>query len=85
MPRARNDQLISAFSQVLLSARREADLTQEQLAHEAEIDPTFVSLLERGRRQPTLSVLFAVSGVLGVKPETLVQRTRRVFEELVAE
>ena len=36
------------------------------------IDRTYLSLLERGERQPTLSTLFALVDRLGVAPEALV-------------
>ena len=75
MPRARDENLIAAFAQVLAELPRTGGLTQEALAHEAGIDRTFVGLLETGRRQPTLSVLFALAGALGVKPEKLIAET----------
>lgn len=37
--------------------RMERKLTQEQLAHDAEIDLTYVGGIERGRRNPTVSVV----------------------------
>ncbi|AKJ27282.1 helix-turn-helix domain-containing protein [Caldimonas brevitalea] len=76
MPRARDETVIAAFADVLAGLRRARGLTQEALAHEAGIDRTFVGLLETGKRQPTLSVLFALAGALGVKPEKLVADTR---------
>ena len=58
----------------------EAGLFQEKLALEAGVDRTFVSLLERGGRQPILSTLWKPSEALGVSPSELVtgvERTRR--------
>lgn len=76
MARGRNDALVEAFSEVLREARTAAGLTQEQLAFAADVDRTFIWLLESGRRQPTISVLFAVAKGVGLEPETLVRRTR---------
>jgi transcriptional regulator with XRE-family HTH domain len=64
-----------AFGRVLREARIKAALSQEVLALESGIDRTFVSLLERGMRQPTLATLFRPAEVLGVSPATLVART----------
>jgi len=64
-----------AFGQVLREARTKAALSQERLALDAGIDRTFVSMLERGKRQPTLETLFRLASVLGVSPATLVART----------
>ena len=50
-------------------------LSQESLALEADVDRTFISLLERGMRQPTLETLFKLAAVLEVAPATLVART----------
>lgn len=48
--------------------RVERKLTQEQLAHEAGIDLTYVGGIERGRRNPTVSVLGRLAASLGVHP-----------------
>lgn len=63
-----------AFGEVLREYRQRAALSQEELAARAEVDRTYVSLLERGRRQPTLEVLFRLAAVLGVAPATLVAK-----------
>lgn len=69
-----------AFGKVLRESRTKAGLTQERLALDAEIDPTYISLLERGLRQPTLDVLFRLGRVLGVSAATLVSRTAAIME-----
>lgn len=78
MPRARDEALIAAFAQVLRRARADRGCTQEDLAFEAGIDRTFVGLLETGKRQPSLSVIFALAQALEVKPEKLVTDTRKL-------
>ena len=76
MSRARDENLIAAFGAVLAGLRGTRGLTQEGLAHEAGVDRTFVGLLETGKRQPTLSVIFALARALEVRPEKLVAETR---------
>ena len=66
------DQLALAFGRVLRERRLEAGLSQEKLALDAGVDRTFVSLLERGGRQPTLATLWRLAGALGVAPSELV-------------
>lgn len=68
-----------AFGAVLRAARMEAGISQEALGLACEIDRTYVSLLERGERQPTLSTVFALSEQLGVAPESLVARTGKAL------
>jgi transcriptional regulator with XRE-family HTH domain len=50
-------------------------MSQEALADAADVDRTYVSLLERGLRQPTLETLFNLSRALSVSPATIVSRT----------
>lgn len=64
-----------AFGKVLRTVRKNAGLTQEQLALGADIDRTFVSLMERGERQPTIRVLFKLANALHVPAAQIVQMT----------
>lgn len=64
-----------AFGQVLFEYRAREGYSQAKLALTAELDRSYVSLLERGQRQPTLTTLFKLAEVLNVAPATLVART----------
>ena len=46
-------------------------LSQEQLAHDAEIDLTYLGGIERGKRNPSLLVLVRIADQLGVHPTKL--------------
>lgn len=61
-----------AFGQVLRQLRKEKGLSQEGLALAGNLDRTFVSLLERGLRQPSLTTLIQVAGVLEIPASELV-------------
>lgn len=56
------------FGKVLRNLREEKKISQEQLAHLSELDRTYISLLERGKRRPTINTLFALSQTLELKP-----------------
>lgn len=60
------------FGRVLRDLRRRAGLTQEQLGFEAELERNFISMLERGQRQPTLTSLLKLARPLNVKASQLV-------------
>lgn len=75
----RTDQVSSAFGKVLREQRGVADLSQEQLALNADVDRTFVSQMERGIRQPTLTTLFKLAKALEMQPSTLVSRTEKLL------
>lgn len=51
--------------------RLQRGLTQEQLAFEAELDLTYVGGIERGRRNPSLSVLVRIAKALSIHPGKL--------------
>ena len=59
--------------------RATAGVSQEQLALAADVDRTFVSQMERGIRQPTLTTLFKLSEALEIQPSTLISRTEKQF------
>lgn len=69
------------FGVELRKARTAAELTQQVLAERADIDPVFVSLLENGHRQPSLTVLLNLERVLGLGPGELVQRVTQALHE----
>lgn len=60
-----NDRLVAAFATVLRDRRERAGLTQEDLAERADVSARFISFLENGRRQPTLSAIAALSAGIG--------------------
>lgn len=49
-----------------------AGLTQEQLAFEVELERNYISMLERGERQPTLTTLIKLARPLRRKASYLV-------------
>jgi len=69
-----------AFGQVLSTFRKERGFSQENLAHEASLDRTFISLLERGLRQPSLSTIIQLSTALKVKPSTLIAEVEKLLK-----
>ena len=64
-----------AFGATLKGIRLDAGMSQELLAERADCDRTYPSLLERGLRQPTLSVLIDIASALQVQPASLVNMT----------
>jgi transcriptional regulator with XRE-family HTH domain len=58
---SRNDLLIRAFSAAIKARRLELQLTQEDLAGRIELDRPYITLLEAGAKQPTISVLWRIA------------------------
>ena len=61
----------------LRKARQRAGLTQEELAYRAKLHRTYIGLLERDKRSPTLDVLFRLCEAMGVKPSRLIARIEK--------
>jgi transcriptional regulator with XRE-family HTH domain len=57
-----------AFGRALRRLRKERGLTQEELGFEADLRRTFVSVLELGQQQPTLTTIVKLARVFGMKP-----------------
>ncbi len=60
------------FGKILKKIRAEKGFSQEKLALEADLDRTFISLLERGLRQPSLNTLLQISKALDTKASEIV-------------
>jgi transcriptional regulator with XRE-family HTH domain len=59
------------FGQRLRALREDRELSQEQLAHKAGLDRTYVSSCERGKRNVSLSTICKFAEALGVAPHEL--------------
>lgn len=68
------------FGKILQTKRQESGLSQEQLAQQCNLDRTYISLLERGLRQPTITSLFNISKVLGIKASELLKLLEDQYE-----
>lgn len=77
MKRAKN--IGTIFGEVLRRHRSAKHLSQEELASLAGVDRTFISRLERGIRQPTMTTAIAIGHALGVSATELVRETEVEF------
>lgn len=79
----RNRDTAVAFGDVLRKLRLQKGLSQEELALRAGLDRAYPSLLESGRRQPTLSVLIALAQSLDISPDALLRTTLDKLEDSI--
>ncbi|CAN7639578.1 helix-turn-helix transcriptional regulator [Ensifer adhaerens] len=63
------------FARNLRLARQERGLSQEELAHLADIDRTYVSSLERCVYSPSIEVLDRLAKALNVEAADLIKRS----------
>lgn len=71
-----DEQLAKRFGSVLRQRRVDCGLSQEELGFNTDLHRTYISLLERGLRQPTLGTVFVLAAAIGWEPERLVKETR---------
>ena len=62
-----------AFGKVLRALRVERGLSQEALALEAGVQRNYVSLIERGVNQPTITIIFKLATALEMNPSQVVE------------
>lgn len=71
----------SAIGVVIKRAREAKGLSQEKLAEYSHVDRTYISVLERGLKSPTLKTLERIAAALGTLPEVLLADARSVAGE----
>ena len=68
----------AAFGLVLRKHRLAASMSQEQLGLESGVQRNFISLIETGQNQPTITTIFKLAGALGIKPSKLISETEKL-------
>ena len=66
------DLILTQFGEKLKKARTSKGLSQEALALSLDFDRTYISLLERGKRNPSLITINKIANLLEVEPSSLV-------------
>lgn len=61
----------AAFGARVRELRTERGWSQEDFAHRANLDRTYVSGIERGTRNPTLDIIHRLAETLDVSPSAL--------------
>ena len=77
---SKNQPLINALATEIKLRRRELGYSQEDLAGTCELDRPYISLIEVGRKQPTLSVLLRLSEGLDYSLGDFMNRVQQRYE-----
>jgi len=73
---------VVAFASVLKKIRTDRLITQETLALKCGLDRTYISLMERGERQPTLSTILKLSKILKISGAEIVRRVEKELKKM---
>lgn len=77
MRKPRDELLVNALAIEVRARRAALGCSQEELAHRAGLNRTFIGKLELAQAQPSLSVLFDLARALQVRPSDLVESVER--------
>jgi transcriptional regulator with XRE-family HTH domain len=69
--------IIKVVAEAVRRARKAAGLSQEDLALEAGVDRTYISQVERGKRNVTIVVLARIAKALKTTPDRLLVPARK--------
>ncbi|WP_048129514.1 helix-turn-helix domain-containing protein [Methanosarcina lacustris] len=67
------------FGILIRDIRKNKFISQEKLAEKTGLDRSFISLIERGKRVPTLTTICKLSKALGIKASELL----KLYEERI--
>ncbi|MBR1425374.1 helix-turn-helix transcriptional regulator [bacterium] len=62
-----NTKILENFGYQVRKRRRQAGLSQEELAEKLNVHRTYMSFIERGQRNPSLIMIFKISRALKIK------------------
>lgn len=71
MIKIKNKKFIKAFGKNLKTLRKEANLSQEDLANDCDISISQIGRIERGEINTTISTLFVLSKALKIEVKDL--------------
>jgi len=66
------EEILIQFGKKLKLARLDKGLSQEKLALILDFDRTYISMLERGKRNPSLVTICKIADLLEVKTSSLI-------------
>jgi len=71
----------SAFGRAIRHFRTELRISQERLSQESGLDRSYISLLERGLRQPSLTTILQLAKALNIQSVELIAKVEELLSE----
>lgn len=72
--------ILQKFGVAVREYRERRHLSQEELAFRANLDRTYISGIERGRRNPSLKTIEKIAGALEINLDTLFKTVVEITE-----
>jgi transcriptional regulator with XRE-family HTH domain len=80
---AEEEPLAKAFGIALHCLRQDCGLSQEDLGFKSGYHRTYISLLERGKKSPSLQTIFRLSEALNIDPSELIKQVQSRNDEFI--
>lgn len=74
--------LKSLTGKIIKSLRIKNDMNQEDLAFACDVDRSYISMLERGLNEPSLTKIFDLSKALNITPSQFVKMVEIEYERM---
>jgi transcriptional regulator with XRE-family HTH domain len=68
----------AAFGEAIRQMRGELGMSQEALAEACDLDRTYISGIERGARNPSLTNILKIAAALDTRPADLLSRAEAI-------
>lgn len=76
-----HNELYRCLGQAIVSRRRRLGMSQEQLAEESGVDRSFISSVERGKRNPSFGTVASIANGLKMRYARLVNNCEACAEK----
>ncbi|QLB42588.1 helix-turn-helix transcriptional regulator [Mannheimia pernigra] len=70
-----------AFGRAIRQLRKQKNLSQEELGFEADLQRIYVSKLELGQQQPSITTIFKLAKGLGCSATELIEKTEEELQQ----
>lgn len=75
------EEFMKVLSQVICDERKSRNLSQDQLSVKAGLDRSYISDIERGKRNPSLNALLQISEGLSLPLSVLMLKVEFILEK----
>ncbi|MDF1860405.1 MAG: helix-turn-helix transcriptional regulator [Verrucomicrobiales bacterium] len=73
-----NRSVSKAFGEVVRKRRVDSGLSQEALSEKANLHATYIGLIERGKRNPTIEAAEQIAAAFGVRLSILISEAEKL-------
>ena len=73
--------LEEAFGHIVREIRNDLEISQEKLGFKSGYHRTYIGLLERGKKNPSMTTIFNIATTLNIKASALIERVEELINQ----